>query len=123
MYRRSTDATKRVRLAAHETDSSTPETPEHVTPDRSAPRAPRGAGRLCGRRHTRRRRRTDCEYANDRSDAGTDDNDDGGHDRGHGVRVVVERVGAVVFDRTVRGYGHYRLAVSEMDTSVSLTAV
>jgi hypothetical protein len=45
------------------------------------------------------------------------------HDRGHGVRVVVERVEAVVFDRTVWGYEYYRLAVSEMDTSVSLTAV
>lgn len=45
------------------------------------------------------------------------------HDRGHDVRVVVERDGAVVFDRAVRGYEYYRLTVSENDTSVSLTEV
>ncbi len=45
------------------------------------------------------------------------------HDRGHDVRVVVERDGAVVFDRAVRGYEYYRLTVAENDTSVSLTAV
>jgi len=45
------------------------------------------------------------------------------HDRGHGVRVVVERDGTVVFDETVAGYQYYRLTVSENDTSVTLTVV
>lgn len=45
------------------------------------------------------------------------------HERGHDVRVVVERDGTVVFDETVAGYQYYRLAVSENDTSVTLTVV
>jgi hypothetical protein len=45
------------------------------------------------------------------------------HDRGHDVRVVVERDGEVVFDRTVRNYQYYQLAVQENGTSVTQSVV
>lgn len=41
------------------------------------------------------------------------------HDRGHDVRVVVERDGEVVFDTTVRGYASYDVTVTENDTRVT----
>lgn len=40
------------------------------------------------------------------------------HDRGHQVRVVVERGDEVVFERTISDYQYYRVAVQANDTSV-----
>ena len=45
------------------------------------------------------------------------------HDRGHDVRVVVERGDEVVFDQVVRDYQSYRLTVGENETSVTQTEV
>ena len=45
------------------------------------------------------------------------------HDRGHGVRVVVERGDEVVFEATVRGYQSYDVTVEDNDTRVTETVV
>lgn len=45
------------------------------------------------------------------------------HDRGHDVRVVVERGGEVVFDEQVRAYEYYDVVVYENDTSVDYVVV
>jgi hypothetical protein len=45
------------------------------------------------------------------------------HDRGHDVRVVVERGEETVFDQTVRGYQAFDLVVYENDTDVTQVAV
>jgi hypothetical protein len=45
------------------------------------------------------------------------------HDRGHDVRVVVERDGEVVFDQSVSGYQYYELTVYENETSVTQSVV
>lgn len=45
------------------------------------------------------------------------------HDRGHDVRVVVERGGEVVYEADVLGYEHHRVTVNENDTDVSMAVV
>jgi len=45
------------------------------------------------------------------------------HDRGHDVRVVVERDGEVVFDQTVREYEYHEVTVQENETSVTQSVV
>lgn len=45
------------------------------------------------------------------------------HDRGHDVRVVVERGDEVVYDETVLEYEHHRIRVHENDTDVSMGMV
>ncbi|MFC3478688.1 hypothetical protein [Halobacterium litoreum] len=45
------------------------------------------------------------------------------HDRGHGVPVVVERGGEVVFNATVEDYEYYEVVVDENDTRVSSAMV
>ncbi|MFB6268325.1 MAG: hypothetical protein ABEH83_00160 [Halobacterium sp.] len=64
------------------------------------------------------------------SDAATYDVEDGSldltreiHDRGHDVRVVVERGNETVFDQVVRKYQFWEVTVRDNDTSVTQTVV
>jgi len=45
------------------------------------------------------------------------------HERGHDVRLTVERDGEVVFDRMVREYEYYQVTVYENETSVTHSEV
>lgn len=45
------------------------------------------------------------------------------HDRGHDVRVAVERDGDVVFEKTIYGYEHHEVRVLENSTTVSTAVV
>jgi len=45
------------------------------------------------------------------------------HDRGHDVRVVVERGDETVYDETVAEYEYHKVTVSENDTDVTMTVV
>lgn len=45
------------------------------------------------------------------------------HDRGHDVRVVVERGNETVFDQPVYGYESYAIVVEENDTQIRIAEV
>lgn len=45
------------------------------------------------------------------------------HNRGHGVRVVVERGDEVVFEQTIHDYEFYQVTVRENETSVTQSVV
>jgi len=45
------------------------------------------------------------------------------HERGHDVRVVVERGDETVFDREIQGYQSFELTVHENETSVTQSVV